>query len=294
MLPSPLPLPVDTDDAALTQALERNTAELLLRMGDAGGGHRRSDAVSWTLGGSPLDYHNAVVAADLDAQSVEAAIRESLDTLRHARLPGSWHVGPSMRPTDVRKRLEHAGFAVDGDEPGMAARLHSVVPVTAPDLHVEVVRTASALEEWILALGSGFGEGPREAEWVGEMFRRIGLEHPDWRHLLARREGRVVGTATLLLAAGVGGLYFVMTAPDARRQGIGSQITRAAMRIAADAGMNHAILTSSVMASRCTRQSGSGRSAPSICTPGGRIDLARARSSRRPLVARNEKGLRSA
>jgi len=129
----------------------------------------------------------------------------------------------------------------------MVARVRDVAPVTAADMHIEVVRGAPALQEWVIALGSGFGEGPREANWVGEMFRRIGVEHPDWHHLLARREGRVVGTATLLLAAGVGGLYFVMTVPDARRQGIGSQITRAAMRIAAEAGMNHVILTSSVM-----------------------------------------------
>lgn len=247
MQPFQIPLPVDADDAALAHALERNTADLLLRMGDAGGGHRRDDVVSWTLGGSPLDYHNAVVAADLDTESVEAAIRESRERLRRASLPGSWHVGPSMRPTDLRQRLERAGFVADGDEPGMVARLRDVVAVTAADVHIEVVRAPPALEEWVLALGSGFGEGPREAEWVGEMFRRIGVEHPDWHHLLARQEGRVVGTATLLLAAGVGGLYFVMTVPDARRQGIGSQITRAAMRIAAEAGMNHVILTSSAM-----------------------------------------------
>jgi GNAT superfamily N-acetyltransferase len=227
--------------------VEENTAELLLRMGDAGGGRRRADRVSWTLGGSPLDYHNAVVAARLDEDSAEAAIRECREQLRRAHLPGSWHVGPSMSPADLPERLERAGFAADGDEPGMVARVGGTALEPAVNLTIEVVRDAPTLDEWKRALGSGFGEGPREAEWVSEMFRRIGLDHPDWRHLLARRNGRVVGTATVLLAGGVGGLYFVMTVPDARRQGIGADITRAAMRVIRDEGMHHAVLTSSVM-----------------------------------------------
>lgn len=242
-------LSADADDAALVRAVEGCTSELLLRMGDVGGGHRRDDDVSWTLGGSPLDYHNAVVAARLDDRTADAVILESRERLVRAAVPGSWHVGPSMRPDDLAARLERAGFVADGEEPGMAARLDESSPEPAPDLRieVEVVRDQSTLDQWMLALGSGFGEGQREADWVGEMFRRIGLDHPDWRHLLARRDGQVVGTATVFLAAGVGGLFFIMTVPEARRQGIGAQITRAAMRVAQEAGMHHAVLTSSPM-----------------------------------------------
>jgi GNAT superfamily N-acetyltransferase len=248
MHPTEAPLPADADDVSLSRAVERNAAELLLRMGDAGGGHRRvDDHVSWTLGGSPLDYHNAVVAARLDGASADTVILESRERLVRAQLPGSWHLGPSMRPTDLPARLEHLGFAADGDEPGMSARLGELALEPSAELTVDVVRDAHTLHEWMLTLGSGFGEGPREAEWVSEMFRRIGLDHPDWRHLIARRNGRVVGTATVLLAAGVGGLYFIMTVPDARRQGIGAQITRAAMWITREAGMHHAVLTSSPM-----------------------------------------------
>ncbi|WP_238161280.1 hypothetical protein [Kribbella antibiotica] len=52
------------DDSELVRAIEDNTAELLMAMGAAGGGSQRDDATArWTIGGSPLDYHNAVVAA---------------------------------------------------------------------------------------------------------------------------------------------------------------------------------------------------------------------------------------
>ena len=162
MHPLEVPIPADADDAALTQAVERNTAELLLRMGDAGGGHRRDDEVSWTIGGSPLDYHNAVVAARLDDHSADAAIRDSRRELRRAELPGSWHVGPSMRPADLRARLERAGFAADGDEPGMVAPLHgrALVHRRAADLEIEVVRDRSCSRRLDPRAGQRFRRRP--------------------------------------------------------------------------------------------------------------------------------------
>lgn len=239
--------PLEADDASLARAVERNSAEMLLRLGDAGGGSRRDDDVTWTIGGSPIDYHNAVVAAELDERTADAAILASRGVLRRSGLPGSWHVGPSMRPVDLPERLTRAGFEPDGEEPGMAVALADPIPEPARGIEIETVRDASALGTWVTALGRGFGEGPREAEWVGAMFDRIGLDHPAWRHLLARRDGRVVATATVLFAADVAGIYFVSTVPDARRQGIGAEITRAAMRIARTEGMRHAVLTSSAM-----------------------------------------------
>ena len=61
------------DDAELVRAIEDNAAELLMAMGAAGGGVQRDDGTArWTIGGSPIDYHNAVVAADLPTESRSA------------------------------------------------------------------------------------------------------------------------------------------------------------------------------------------------------------------------------
>jgi GNAT superfamily N-acetyltransferase len=84
-------------------------------------------------------------------------------------------------------------------------------------------------------LGQGFGEGVKEARWVGEVYRRLGLGDP-WRHYLGRLDGKPVATTTIYLAAGVAGVYFVMTVPEARRRGIGAAITRAALQDARDTG----------------------------------------------------------
>ncbi|WP_433008122.1 GNAT family N-acetyltransferase [Kribbella sp. CA-294648] len=235
---------IDGSVDALTRAIEGNAAELLLAMGAAGGGRQRSaDGVRWTIGGSPLDYHNAVVDCSVDDGAADQVVAESLQELKDHGVPGSWHVGPSMRPLDLGDRLLTAGFRHGGAEPGMALRLTELREAEAAGLRVERIGLAE-LGVWADTLGRGFGEGPKEAQWVAQVYRRLGVADP-WRHYLGYLDGEPVATATVFLAAGVAGVYFVMTVPEARRRGIGAALTSAALREARDSGSQYAVLGSS-------------------------------------------------
>jgi len=227
------------------RAIEENAAELLMAMGAAGGGVQRDDGtVRWTIGGSPIDYHNAVVAADLPAAEVDRTIAASLELMQQYGVPGSWHVGPSMRPTDLGDRLVSAGFTHGGSEPGMAVKVADLRPPTVvPGLHVSRVDSEDDLALWETTLGRGFGEGVKEARWVAETYRRLGFGDP-WRHYLGRLDGEPVATTTIYLGAGVAGVYFVMTVPEVRRRGIGAAITYAALR-EAEAVAEYGVLGSS-------------------------------------------------
>jgi GNAT superfamily N-acetyltransferase len=119
------------------------------------------------------------------------------------------------------------------------------VPVP-DDFVIERVRDEAGLAAWVEALGSGFGEGPVEAEWVGEMYRRLGFEGP-WRHYLGRVDEEPVATATSFFGAGAAGIYFVCTVERARRRGIGAGITLAALSEARDLGYSVGVLGSSEM-----------------------------------------------
>lgn len=224
------------DDAEVVRAIEDNAAELLMAMGAAGGGSQRvDDLAEWTIGGSPLDYHNAVVRAS----SVEV-VAESLAELKKHGVPGTWHVGPSM-PIDGAA-LTAAGFAADGSEPGMAVRISELIaPRAVPGLSLTRVRDDEALAVWEATLGQGFGEGEREARWVASVYRKLGYDDP-WQHYLGWLDGVPVATATVYLGAGVAGLYFVMTVPEARRRGIGAAITYGAL---CAASTEYAVLESS-------------------------------------------------
>ncbi len=65
-----------------------------------------------------------------------------------------------------------------------------------------------------------------------------------------------MATASLYIAAGVAGIYFVMTIPKARRQGIGAAITLAALQDAKEIGYSLGVLGSSDLGASVYRRFG--------------------------------------
>lgn len=237
------------DRAAVARAIEENAAQLLLAMGRAGGGQEYQDAaIHWIIGGSPIDYHNAVVHANLTAANVDAAIESVVAKLREHGVPGAWHLTETMRPPDLAERLVAHGFEDGGGEPGMAVDLHrlnGIVPAPA-GLRIERVRDEASLRMWGATLALGFGEGEREASWVRDVYQVIGLgDDAPFRHYLGWLGDTPAATATLFMDGVSAGIYFVMTAPEARRQGIGAAITLHALRAARSLGYRVGVLGAS-------------------------------------------------
>jgi GNAT superfamily N-acetyltransferase len=108
------------------------------------------------------------------------------------------------------------------------------------------VRNDNQLDIWAQTLAWGFGEGENEANWVRDVYRKIGLgDDVNFRHYLGWLDGKAVATTSLFLGAGVAGIYFVMTVPEARRQGIGAGITLAALQNARAMGDRVGVLGAS-------------------------------------------------
>src|SRR5690606_14558505 len=96
---------------------------------------------------------------------------------------------------------------------------------------------------WVATLAQGFGEGPPEAEWVGEVYARLGYGGGScWHHYLGRLDGRPVATATLLRSGEVAGIYFVFTLPEVRLRGICAAGTAGALWEGSDRGWRGAVL----------------------------------------------------
>jgi GNAT superfamily N-acetyltransferase len=241
----------DLSSPALARAIEENAEEFLVALGRAAGAKERDDPrVRWVIGDIPIDYHNCVVRAELLPEDADGVILESLERFRAQGAPGSWHVGPSMRPADLGERLLKHGFSYGGSDIGMAADLRALperVPVPE-DLAIERVRDEEGLAAWRETLARGFGEGPLEAEWVSEMYRRLGLgDHWPWRHYLGRLGGEPVATSTLFMDASAAGVYFVFTVEEARRRGIGAAMTLTPLLEARETGYRVGVLGSSNM-----------------------------------------------
>ncbi|HEY3992933.1 MAG TPA: hypothetical protein VGM01_08655 [Ktedonobacteraceae bacterium] len=86
-------------EPSLIEAIEANTREFLLVLGRLGGGEEQNEPeLQWIIGGAPISYHNCVVRANFTPDLVDEAILDSAQRFRAHNVPGSWHVGPSMRP----------------------------------------------------------------------------------------------------------------------------------------------------------------------------------------------------
>jgi ribosomal protein S18 acetylase RimI-like enzyme len=244
----------------MVNALEENGAEFLLEMGRAGGGEEHThDDIQWIVGGSPLDYHNAVVRASLSEGTSDQKIEAFQAALAHYNVPGSWHLGPSMRPATLGERLVVHGFRHDGDEVGMGLDLRlPLVEVAIPRQFIVVsVRTPHQLNDYASVLAQGFGEGEGEARWVQKVFTRIGLEEGQpWQHLVGYVERIPVTTATLFFTGETVGLYFIATAPAWRRRGLGLAITTAALEAAREREAQWAVLGASSMGYSTYRRAG--------------------------------------
>jgi ribosomal protein S18 acetylase RimI-like enzyme len=220
-----------------------------MEIGRAAGGEVRDDGrVRWAIGNSPIAFFNCVAFADLTGEEADGEIAASIERMRAQDVPGSWHVGSSMRPRDLGARLLANGFEYGGDDAGMAMDL-SVLPedmAVPSDFTVERIRDEADLAEWAATFGLGFGLRPEEAGWMEEMYRRLGFES-SWRHYLGRLDGEPVATSALFFAAGVAGVYCVSTIESARRRSFGAAVTLAALREARDLGYGLAVLTSSEM-----------------------------------------------
>jgi GNAT superfamily N-acetyltransferase len=239
------------DTEAVIGALEANLGQFLLGLGRAGGGEERDEIdIQWIIGGSPIDYHNAVFRADLMEDRVDEAIEDVKNAARKYQVDITWHLTPLMRPSNLGARLIQHGFELAATEVGMAIDLADL-PINEPllaDLKIEWVRTDDDLQHWAETLALGFGEGWREAEWVRNQYREIGYgEASAWRHYVAKWRGEAVGVSSMLMASGVVGIYFVSTIPSARRQGIGRAITAAPLLDAREMGYRVGVLEASEM-----------------------------------------------
>jgi GNAT superfamily N-acetyltransferase len=158
-----------------------------------------------------------------------------------------------MRPAHIAAFLRASGFDDGGEEPAMAADLRIEPPSapTAVPMTIHAVRDDAGLDAYRRTLGDGFGEGPKEADWVASVFGAIGLgDETPWRHWVGVLDDEPVCTASVFLTPPVAGVYFVSTRPDFRRRGLGMAVTRHAMLAAAALGATTAVLGSSPMGQR--------------------------------------------
>jgi ribosomal protein S18 acetylase RimI-like enzyme len=224
--------------------LDEHRRAMLLAVGRAPGAEERDDAeVQWVLGGSPAGFFNCVVRADLTS---DAPIAAFLERLGQKRLAGTWHLGPSMRPSDLARRLIAHGFEHAGDDIGMQRDLDDLPALEMPSgVIFERISSEDGLRTWTDTMVRAFELPCDWTAWFEARCRALGFGA--WIHYLGRVAGQPVATATLFTNAGIAGIHNVGTLPDARRRGLAGALTLAALHEARSRGLQQAVLHASEM-----------------------------------------------
>lgn len=241
----------DFSETALIAAIEANLFELLpLLFGCLPNAVYRNEAdAAWFMSDIPFALFNGVIHARLAPNGLDTRIREIVTPFESGKKPMVWWTGPSTRPTDLGVHLQACGLLHLDDSPGMAADLDALQDhPTNPAVTVKRAVSLADLERWGGPFAANF-EVPRKAvPQLCESVAKLGFDEGGALHnYLGMLDGDVVGTCTLYLGAGVAGIYNVSTLPQARRQGVATALTRAALRMARDRGYRIGILHASEM-----------------------------------------------
>lgn len=242
----------DYTPAVLIEAVEENafeSARLLVLAWPSGEVHDDLDML-WTITDIPYPLFNAVLRARLEPRQIDAAIERAKARCAARGLPMGWRVGPTTRPANLGGFLTEHGFVYEGSVPGMAAHLGRLDPAgaTHPGLSIERVRDAGTAELWGRIVADVFGIPGFVLEAMLAIIHALGFDDdvPMW-YYLGRWHGDAVAASSLLLAAGVAGIYNVGTLPEARRRGIGAAMTLAPLLEARELGYRIGVLHSSPM-----------------------------------------------
>ncbi|WP_291323005.1 GNAT family N-acetyltransferase [Desulfonatronospira sp.] len=213
----------------------------------------------WSLTDIPFPLFNSIMRARLAPGDVNASIEAAITRGRAKNVPMLWWTGPTTRPSDLGLYLEKHGFTREDDAPGMALDLQTLnTDFPVPDgLTFEKVNDAESFKHWHHPFAMGFGMPDFAVNALIDLFKQIsfGKQLP-FLHYTGWLEEKPVAAGSVYLAAGVAGIYNVVTVPEARRKGIGTLITLALLREAQRAGYRISILHTSRMGLNVYRQLG--------------------------------------
>ena len=160
----------------------------------------------------------------------------------------TWCLAPTLTISDWESHLLPHGFRYDYNAHGMAVDLRKLnfAQETLPGLAIMPVSDIPTLQEWTHTFMLGYELPPAWESSLLALMTGIGLEWPV-RNYLGYLNGKPVATSNVFLGAGVAGVQFVATLPEARGQGIGAALTLAPLRETQPRGYRIGILQSSNM-----------------------------------------------
>ena len=249
---SPPASEVDASRASDFSALDANLVESLREGARWQRGARlvESDGLLLARGATtfPVGLSNAVMRLDRAVPPAEVIARAREFFASDGRAFTLWVRGEP--DADLEAAAESVRLQRISETPSPWMVLRERLPDAPPPagVSVEQVRDEARFQDVVRvaqAAWASVGLPPDETAALLARTDRALAPHLVWA--LACLDGRPAAAAMALCSHGVAGIYWVSTAPEARRRGLGEEVTRAVGNAGFDAGMRVAALQASAM-----------------------------------------------
>jgi GNAT superfamily N-acetyltransferase len=207
--------------------------------------------LKWSLTGA--SHLNSVFGAQLASHDIPASVQQVQAHFGRRNIEYfAWLIGPSTQPADLGIQLvdRYDAHALDGYASvaltGMALEMDDLpkhIP-SPPDMTVERVTTAGALDEWVAVAETH----PVRQQIVRDLLSLDGSSRqPSFYAYLARRQGAPQAAVSVFDGTLATSLRGVDVLPEARRQGLGTWLCWHALREARMRGYHLAVTDATPM-----------------------------------------------
>lgn len=206
----------------------------------AGGEIREGGGVFAFVTGLPVALFNGCVVVE---RTGEVELGAALDWIARQDVPHRMWIDEAVLTTDLADVAITRGYRRD-DEPYPGMILHPVSKPPPPSDGVSVVAVSEPDLDRHIALRIEGGIPPAVARSI---YSRSFAADPDIQIFTALLDGRPVGNALAIRTGEVSGVYDVGTLPEARRRGVGTAASWAAVAAGIRWGCDPIVLQASEM-----------------------------------------------
>jgi len=249
-------------DPALQEAVEANFAEEMACMARTFPGGELCEHAGILRFFTGASGFNGVLRTRISSSNsayIHTLIAETLDYFRARKVGIGWPVTPLTQPSDLGCYLEAHGLTLKGTDTGMVLdmqKMNDNMPALS-DFTIREVEDREALQLWRAITIQGFETSQEMGQFYHDAYARLGFgKDMPWHHYIGWLHGDPVAISSLLLHAGIAGIYGVATIPKARKRGLGTAMTLHALHEARKPGYRIAVLAPSKMAGNLYRRIG--------------------------------------
>lgn len=229
------------DDELVACAHENFVASFVKLAEHCGGGeHRRFGGVVAYVTRLPIPFFNGCVVVEPTAPS---ELDDALRWVACHDVPMCLFIEAELAAELDAVVAEHGLERRPVPYPGMVLHPLPEPPTAPPEMAVEAVDATDVAEFRGVFMAHG-----RSRELAERMFPDSLLGDADVQAFVGRLDGKAVGYSLAIRSERAGGVYNVGTLPEARRRGVGTALTWAAVDAARRAGLDCVVLQSSEMA----------------------------------------------